>query len=46
MKRKHTIDIRKNWNNYKNTYTLLPEKLEDYFLKKKYKLLILMNMKK
>ena len=34
MKRKHTIDIRRNWNNYKNTYTLLPEKLEDYFFER------------
>ena len=34
MNRKHTIDIRRNWNNYKNTYSLLPETLKDYFFKK------------
>ena len=34
MNRKHTIEIRRNWNNYKNELTLLPETLKDYFFKK------------
>ena len=34
MNRKHTIEIKRNWINYKNSYSLLPETLKDYFFKK------------
>tara|TARA_R100000426_G_scaffold86871_2_gene69428 strand:+ start:318 stop:704 length:387 start_codon:yes stop_codon:yes gene_type:complete len=34
MNRKHTIEIKRNWINYKKSYSLLPETLEDYFFKK------------